>query len=284
MNRLNPSFFFTILRIFTGVSLLVILSACTHLLFYPQRIQYVTPDRFGVMYEDVQLETRDQIKLHGWKLLAKGEVRDTVLFFHGNGENISSHFANVYWLTEYGYDVFLFDYRGYGKSEGIAQLDNIISDAENMIAYSSKQLLKDDKLIIIGHSLGGSLAIHAVAHSEHKNKIKTLITAEAFADYHDVTQDVLSTSWLTWLFQWPLSLTIDNSYSPLKSVAQIAPIPLMLMHSKDDEIIPFDHAQALYDAADQPKVLKVIDGSHNFIFNKIENRHIVLDYLSSLKK
>ena len=235
------------------------------------------------MSDVVELEAHDHIKLDGWKLLARGEFRGTVLFFYCNGEIISSHFANVYWLTDYGYDVFLFDYRGYGKSEGVAQLDDVIGDAEIMIEYGSQQLVKDEKLIIMGHSLGGSLAIHAAAHSKYKDRIKTLITVEAFSDYREVTQDVLSISWLTWLFQWPLSFTIDNSYSPSGSVSQISPISLMLMHSKQDEIIPYKHAQNLYELAEQPKTFKTVIGSHNFIFNKIETRQVVLDYLSSLK-
>lgn len=270
------------LRIFLILILSGILLSCSHLLFQPQRVQFATPDRFGVMYEEVLLETLDQIKLHGWKLLAKGEVHGTVLFFHGNAENISTHFANVYWLTDYGFNVYLFDYQGYGKSEGIAQLDAVISDTEIMIEYGVQQLAKDERLIVMGHSLGGSLAIYAVAHSEYKDRIKTLITVEAFADYRQVTQDVLSTSWLTWLLQWPLSFTVDNGYSPVDSVAQVAPVPLMLMHSKQDEIIPFEHVQTLYEAANEPKKQQIVAGSHNFIFNNRKNRELLLKYLFEL--
>lgn len=271
------------LKVLLSVMLWGQLSACTHLLFYPQRVQFATPDRLGVMYEEVEIQTSDSIKLHGWKLLAKEEAHGTVLFFHGNAENISSHFANVYWLTDYGYDVYLFDYRGYGQSEGIAQLDAVINDAEAMLEYSIKQLVKDEGLIVIGHSLGGSLAIHAVAHSEYKSRIKALITVEAFSDYRKVTRDVLSTSWLTWLLQWPLSFTVDNSYRPVDAIADVAPIPLMLMHSKQDEIIPFEHVQVLYEAASEPKKLQWVTGSHNTIFSKIENRQLLLDYLSALR-
>ncbi len=260
------------------------LLACTHLLFQPQRAQFATPHQFGVLYEEVVIKTQDQPNLHGWMLLSNGDAIGTVLFFHGNGENISTHFANIHWLTEHGYNVYLFDYRGYGKSDGYAQLDGVISDAEAMIRYSAAQIPTEEKLVVIGHSLGGSLALHAVAHSDYKSRIKTLITVEAFADYHQITQDVLSTSWLTWLFQWPLSFVIDNSYRPLNAVAKISPIPLLLMHSEQDQIIPFRHAQSLYDAAAQPKTLQIIKGRHNFIFNSLKNRKIVLEYLSALKK
>jgi len=280
----NRQRYLTWLKMFFSVMLLSLLSGCTHLIFQPQRFQFATPDRLGVMYEDVGIETSDTLKLHGWKLLAKGETQGTVLFFHGNGENISSHFANVYWLTDYGYDVYLFDYRGYGKSEGVAMLDAVILDAETMIEYGVKQLADDESLIVIGHSLGGSLAIHAVAHSNYKGRIKTLITVETFSDYRQVTQDVLATSWLTWLLQWPLSFAVDNSYRPLDAIANVSPIPLMLMHSQQDEIIPFAHVQALYEEAKEPKKMQVVIGGHNFIFSKIENRQMVLDYLSGLER
>lgn len=268
------------LKILLSLILLGVLPACTHFLFQPQRIQFATPDILGVIYEDVLLETDGGIKLHGWKLLAKTKAHGTVLFFHGNGENISSHFANVHWLTDHGYDVYLFDYRGYGKSQGIAQLDAVVDDLDFMISYSVKQLSQAENLIVIGHSLGGSLAIHAVANTEYKNRIKTLITVEAFSDYHEVTQDVLSTSWLTWLFQWPLSFTVDNSYRPLNSIAKIAPIPLMIMHSKQDEIIPFEHAESLYEAAEEPKRLQIVSSGHNDVFNQQGNRELLLQYLN----
>lgn len=270
------------LKILSSLFLLAMLSACTQVLFQPLPTQFATPERLGVMYENVQLESHDGFKLHGWKLLSKDVYKGTILFFQGNGENISTHFANVYWLTDHGYDVYLFDYRGYGKSEGTPQLDAVIRDVETTIGYSVKQLAKNEHLIVMGYSLGASLAIHAVAHSQHKESIKTLITVEAFSDYRQVTQDVLSTSWLTWLLQWPLSFAMDNSYRPLDAVTQIAPIPLMLMHSKEDEIIPFEHALALYAAANEPKKLQVVTGSHNRIFNEIENRQLLLDYLTAL--
>lgn len=270
------------LKMLTSLFLLAMLSACAQVLFQPQRTQFATPERLGVIYENVQLETHDGLKLHGWKLLSKDVHKGTILFFQGNGENISTYFANVYWLTDHGYDVYLFDYRGYGKSEGAPQLDAVIRDVETTIGYSVKQLAKNEHLIVMGYSLGASLAIHAVAHSQHKESIKTLITVEAFSDYRQVTQDVLSTSWLTWLLQWPLSSAMDNSYRPLDAVTKIAPIPLMLMHSKEDEIIPFEHALALYEAANEPKKLQVVTGTHNRIFNEIENRQLLLDYLTAL--
>lgn len=265
------------------VLLFVVLAGCTHFMFQPLPLHFMTPDVLGVDYEDITINTPDNIRLHGWKLLAKDRAKGSVLFFHGNAENISTHFANVHWLTEKGFNVYIFDYRGYGKSEGIPYLDGIVSDVEAMIGYTVKQIPEKEKLNVIGHSLGGSLAIYAVANSRYKEHINLLVSVEAFSDYHEVTQNVLSTSWLTWLFQWPFSFTVDNSYRPLDAVAKISPIPIMIMHSKHDEVIPFYHAEELYAAAGEPKALQVINSDHSHVFNKQENRELLLNYLINNK-
>ncbi len=265
-----------------NVAILIVLSqlmGCTSLLFQPQRPHLYTPDVLGVSYDDLNIKTPDSISLHGWILHAEGEPKGSVLFFHGNAENISTHFANVHWLTNEGFNVYLFDYRGYGKSEGVAQLDGVVSDVKTMIDYTIKQIPENEKLAIMGHSIGGGLAIYGVAKSNHKDRIKVLVTVETLSDYHHAAQDILSLHWLTWLFQWPLSFAIDNSYRPLDVVAEIAPIPLVLVHSTQDKVLPYYHSEALLAAADEPKKLELVLGSHTNVFDLPENRKIILDYL-----
>ena len=241
----------------------------------------ITPDRIGIHYEDLYISTEDGIQLHGWKLFSEIDPVGTILYFHGNAENISTHFTNVYWLTKFGYDIYLFDYRGYGQSEGEPDLDLIIKDNELMIGHVAE--LEDvEEVIVIGQSLGASISIYSVAHSKHKKHIKALIAISAFSDYHDVAQDALAKSWLFWLFQWPLSFTISNKYSPVKSVGDISPIPLVLMHSKDDEIIEMYHAETLMSAAKMPKELIILEGTHNRIFSYDDNKKALLESLKSL--
>jgi len=183
-----------------------------------------------------------------------------------------------------GYDLYVFDYREYGLSQGKAELDSTIKDMELMIAYAVQQLPENEKLIVIGHSLGGAMAIYAVAHSDYRDRIEALITIEAFSDYHDITQDVLSKSWLFWLFQWPLSFTVDNSYRPLDSIGLISPIPVLIMHSESDEMIEMYHVERLFEAAKQPKTFKLIDSNHSNILIIKENRQVLFDYLKTLRK
>lgn len=270
-------------RCLISLSLIISLSSCTNFIFQPFRLHYLVPDKIGIDYEDIYLPVGADNKLHGWKLNTNEAVKGTVLFFHGNGENISTHIANVYWLTKSGYEVYLFDYRGYGKSDGIPDLDHVISDNELILKYVTERLLDGQKLIVIGHSLGASLSIYSVAESVYREKIKLLVSIEAFSDYQDITQEVLSKSWITWLIQYPISWSMNNDYRPLDYVSKLSPVPLLIMHSEKDEMISFYHAEKLFAAAREPKRMIDIDSNHSKIFDKPDNRALLLDYLSNYR-
>ena len=260
-----------------------ILSGCSNMLFVPVKQHPLTPADADLLYQDQFVTSKDGLKLHGWKIHAENKTAGNILFFHGNGDNVSTQLPNTFWLAKEGYDLYIYDYRGYGQSQGTPDLDDTISDMELMIAHTVQQLPDDEKLIVMGHSLGGSMAIYAVAHSAYRDRIEALITLEAFSDYHHVTQDILSKSWLFWLFQWPLSFTVSNAYSPLDSIARVSPVPVCIMHSENDEMIDMYHADTLFEAANDPKTLKLIESNHSNVLVTKENRKLLLDYLLLLK-
>lgn len=262
--------------------LIILLTGCTNYLFVPVKPFPLTPDKIDISYQDIFIDSSNGYRLHGWKLMAKRKTAGTILFFHGNGDNVSTQLPNTFWLTKEGYDVYVFDYSGYGRSEGWPTLGSTINDLDIMIKYVISELPSDENLIILGHSLGASMGIFSIAHSAYKNRIKALVTLAAFSDYHEVTQDVLSRNWLFWLFQWPLSYTVDNSYRPLDSIGLITPVPVLIMHSKTDKLIDIYHAWRLFETARQPKQFIMIQGDHNNIFSIIDNRKRLLDYLSAL--
>ena len=266
------------------LSCVIFLSACSNYLFFPKKSFPVTPDSAQLIYEDIYINTADGIKLHGWKVHAEKKKAGTILFFHGNGDNVSTQLPNTFWLAKEWYDLYVFDYRGYGLSQGEAELDTVISDMELMISYVASELPDNEKLIVMGHSLGGAMAVYSVAHSAYRDRIEALITIAAFSDYHDITQDVLAKSWLFWLFQWPLSFTVDNSYRPLDSIGLISPIPVLIIHSKTDEMIGMSHAERLFEAAKEPKSFKLIDSDHSNALITKDNRQVLFDYLKTLRK
>ncbi len=264
--------------------LVVFLSSCSSAFFVPVRQQFITPDVLGILHENIELPVDGQVSLHGWRLIPAERSGGTILFLHGNGDNVSSHFANAYWLVDQGYEVYLFDYRGYGLSEGEADLADTLADINKMFDYTVSRLPQGEKLILMGHSLGGSLLIHAAADSRYKARFAAVISIGAFSDYRVITRDVLSRNWLTWLFQWPLSLVVDNRFRPLDAVSRISPVPLLIMHSRNDAMVAPYHGRLLYEQAKPPKALMSIEGDHNGIFNDVSNRRRLCDFLSGLPK
>lgn len=265
-----------------ALACLLMATGCTNLVFQPTRVSYSDPARHGIEIEDLYIGSTDGVVLHGWHLPARGQVRGSILFLHGNGENISSHVGSVYWLPAYGYEVFLFDYRGYGRSTGTVGIDGVMRDAGCMIAYARDHAGGGRGLTVLGHSMGGSIAIYALAKLPDRHAIDALVSVDAFADYRQVTRDALSRHWLTRLLRWPLSLTISNRYRPADYIGRLSPLPVFILHSVNDEIIPLEHARILYEAAGAPRYLYYLHGSHNQVLALDGNRRQLLAILDGL--
>jgi len=270
------------MRLRLALAFVVLLSACTNLFFQPQKICYLTPDKIGLAYEEVSFRSSDGLMLHGWFLPAQGKPKGTVLFLHGNAENISTHIGSVYWLPAQHYNVFLLDYRGYGGSEGTPTMAGVQDDINSAMAYLLRRTDIDHKrIVILAQSLGGSLAIYNVAHSPYRANVRALVSESAFSDYRGLAREKLGSFWLSWPFQWPLSLTINDDFSPLPVVSKISPIPLLIIHGDSDKIVPLSNGQALFAAALEPKEMWVVpNGGHIEAFRHREFRKKLVDYFA----
>ncbi|MGA9031180.1 MAG: alpha/beta fold hydrolase [Sulfuricaulis sp.] len=245
--------------------LIVMLSAgllgCSGMFFFPYRGQVLSPEQLGLKYEDVYFTASDGIRLHAWLLPAEGKALGTILFLHGNAENISTHIMSVRWLPAQGYNVFLLDYRGYGASEGEPSVEGVQEDVNAaMRTLLSRPDVNPDRLVVFGQSLGGSIAIYNVAHSPYRQHIRALAVESAFASYRQIAREKLADFWLTWPLQYPLSWTVSDAYSPSDAVAGVSPIPLLVIHGDHDAIVPLHHGQRLYELAREPKQLWVVPG------------------------
>jgi hypothetical protein len=237
-------------------------TACTAVFFQPHRIQVLTPDKLGLAYQEVRFRTWDGLELVGWFLPANGPALGTVLQLHGNAENISTHFTSLAWMPARGFNVFIFDYRGYGGSEGSPSLEGAQMDIDAaMEALLARGDIDKSRIVMYGQSLGGALAAYYVAHSPRRNQLRALILESAFSDYIDIVREKFTDHWFTWPFQWIPLLSVDDRFSPLPGMANISPLPLLILHGDRDLVVPMHHSQRLYDAAREPKQLWIVPGA-----------------------
>ena len=251
--------------------------------FFPQKSHLQNPEQLGLEYDNVYLESGTGITIHGWWLAAKTPLQGTVYFLHGNAENISTHIRNVAWLPEYGYEVFLIDYRGFGLSEGSSDLPGALEDIRTGFRYLlERNANREVPVYLLGQSLGASMALYfAATDPQARENLDAVISDAAFTRYSEIARHATGQSWLTWALQYPASWSMIRGYDPVDFVADIAPVPLLLIHSTDDPVIPYVYSQQLFQAALPPKSFLETTGPHTATFGNSDYRNYLLEYLES---
>lgn len=259
------------------------LGACSTLLYYPTQGQYFNPAKIPLKYDDIFITNKDGHKIHAWYFPSQGVSKGTFLFFHGNGENLSSHFLGLYWLPAHGYSYLIFDYPGYDQSEGVPTPENTVETGKEVLRWLV-QHKEPGPLYIYGQSLGGNVALRVVLEMKHEIPIKAVIVDGSFASYQDVGRAMMAKNWFTWLLQ-PLSyLVLSDKYAP-NSLDELPPIPLLVIHGEKDPVVPVDQGKKLYAKAKEPKQLWLLPKGHHadsFFTEEGLYRQKLLDYLDSL--
>lgn len=264
------------------VFVLIMTSGCSGLFFFPDRTVRLTPDELGLGYQDISLTAADGTQLHAWFLHAKQPVRGSVLFLHGNAENISTHIHNVSWLPAAGYQVLLVDYRGFGQSHGKPRLPEVFQDVSAAMTWlETAPETRHHNRYLLGQSIGASLMHHAVLQYASDPRLCGLISDAAFARYSDISRQVAGKSWLTWPFQYPISWVLRNGYDPVDAVARLDRLPILFIHSRDDQIVPFSNLDMLVTAHRGKHHQLVTSGPHTATFADPENRRVLLEFMGA---
>ena len=189
------------------------------------------------------------------------------------------------WLLKYGYNVFTFDYRGYGKSEGAPFHSGIHEDARAAIARANELSAEKTPLILWGQSLGAVILLDAIQGQPEIPNLSAVIVEGTFFAHQAIGREMLSRSWITWPFQWMSYLLVSNRYSPKKTLRRDHPqVPVLWMHSRHDPVIPYKHGEKVYDHLWNPRCrIEVPEKGHIGLTSlaKGKYRENVLDFLSS---
>ncbi len=220
------------------------------MVFFPTKNISQTPDQWGLKYEDVYLESSNQNKIHGWYLPVK-DSKQVLLFFHGNGGNISHRGDSLKIFNRLGLNVLIIDYQGYGKSEGSPGEQKMYDDA--LVAWNfliTKKKFKPDDIVVFGRSLGGAVAANLAVDVNPR----ALILESTFSSVKDMAKRLL-----------PVISRIVYSRYEFNTAQKITKnrAPLLVLHSRDDDIIPFELGEKVYQAAGKPKIFIVMAGDHN---------------------
>ncbi len=247
----------------SGFLVFLLLQGCTSLFFYPSRETALLPSDLGLKYENVYFETSDGIRLHAWDIppvLEKGEAeKGTVLFLHGNAENISTHTFGALWLPLNGYRLFAPDYRGYGASEGDPSLDGLEKDINAALKYLTAR--GDSPVFVFGQSLGAALTVSTLAESPYTKKVSAVVIDSGFSSTRRIAREKIAMFWLLWPFQYPLSFLVAEN-DPEGKVEKLK-MPKLFLTTKDDTVVPPHHTEILYENAVDPKELFIVEkGGH----------------------
>ena len=224
-------------------------------IFHPDHVTDRDPSHIGLTFENVFFTTQDGIRLHGW-FIPHEDARATLVWFHGNAGNISDRLLNIKLLHDrINTNIFIFDYRGYGRSEGSVSEKGTYLDGEAAIAYL---LGRDDaaarKLILFGRSLGAAVA------AEMATRFTTLglILESPFVSIREMALEIFPSLPIGWLLR--------TRYDTLEKV-RLVKTPILVLHGDRDATVPFAHGKRIFEVASQPKRFhRIIGASHNDTF------------------
>jgi fermentation-respiration switch protein FrsA (DUF1100 family) len=220
------------------------------MVFYPFPRLEATPEDWGLDYRDLTITARDGLDLHGWFIPHPGSRR-VLLFFHGNAGNISHRGDSIRIFHRLGLSVLIIDYRGYGRSEGSPSEQGLYRDARAAWRWlTGEGGYAPEDIVVFGRSLGAAVAARLAAETDPAG----LILESGFSSARDAARSIFP------LISWLVIRRYD--FDAARALASVRS-PVLVLHSPDDEIIPYGLGRRLYEAAGEPKRFVDLRGGHN---------------------
>ncbi len=260
-----------------SILLLIMISILENqMIYYPAKYPdgFWEPERFGMTVEDCWFTTEDGVRLHGW--YAGGVASDldiTLLWYHGNAGNITHRLENMRDLLNLGVNVFIIDYRGYGRSDGAPDEEGIYKDGIAAYDYliDEKEHTKDN-IVLFGRSLGAAVAVEVATQRD----VRGMILESAFTDAKAMAKIIMPFL--------PVGAVISSKFDSIGNIQNIN-VPVLFTHGDRDTIVPIDLGKKLFEAANEPKEFYTIRGAdHNdtYIVGGEEYYNKIKQFLESL--
>jgi fermentation-respiration switch protein FrsA (DUF1100 family) len=267
-----------------GKILAVFLIAALFIFFYSRFLEYKSlyyptfdieynPKNYGIAYEDLFLSTEDGVKLNAW-MVPSENARAAVIFAHGNGGNIGDRLEKMFFFHKLKVNFCIFDYRGYGKSQGRPGEQGFYKDIQAVYKYV-KGKYPDLPIILYGESLGGAVVVD-LASKHELYPVEGLILEGTFTNVKDMARLIYPMLPLVFL---------KTKFDSLNKIADVKAAKLHL-HSRYDDIVPYALGKKLFAQAKDPKKFVELDGLHNDAFFVSESlvKNSIQEFISSMEK
>ncbi|MBN2447864.1 MAG: alpha/beta hydrolase [Phycisphaerae bacterium] len=231
--------------------------------YYPDNKSYFDPTDLNLAVEDIWFTTSDGVRLHGWFIKSQGQSRGMIVHFHGNAANITNHIAAVAWIPSEHYDVLMFDYRGFGRSDGRVTREGTIRDGLAAVDYAlTRPEYQPGKLFAYGQSLGGAVATVVTAE---RPEIRAAVLEATFSGYRRIGAEhlrrLIHVNFVARFIAWA---GLSGDYDPIDYVSRISPRPLLIIAGGNDTLCFPELGRDLFDAAGEPKEFVLVEGAQHF--------------------
>ena len=220
-------------------------------IYYPDKTVEHTPGDVGLPFNDVFFTSSDGVQLHGW-FVPHPKAKTTLLWFHGNAGNISHRLENIRLLHDkVRINIFIFDYRGYGRSEGRASEEGTYRDGEAAVQHlHSRKDVDPKRIVFFGRSLGAAVAADLATRADGL----ALILESPFASVREMASVAFPLL--------PIGRFLHTRYDVVEKVRK-ARAPLLVLHGDRDDVIPYAQGKKVFEAAQEPKEFYTIHGAHH---------------------
>jgi alpha-beta hydrolase superfamily lysophospholipase len=239
---------------------------CHGLLFHPEKETYSVPSEFGLEWDEYFLESENKNKIHVWHLKTALRRQGVIVFSHGNAENLSSHYRALAWVVEHGYDLVIFDYQGFGESEGKVNLSRSVEDNQTILRWSLQEF-EGERIIFYGQSIGAYILMMAIKAMDSELPDSMVVLEGAFRSPKKVGADLLRKSWITWPLQWVPYVLLPSSPENLQSLESLSRHRVLLIHGAEDRTIAPKFSEEIYQELPGKHERWLVPGAgHNSIF------------------